>query len=184
MIHTRRNFIKSLGAGAALASLPSLTVSARSAFQEKKLGVALVGLGYYAEHKLATALEVTKNCYLAGIVTGTPAKAEKWKMKYSLAEKNIYNYQTFDRIADNPDIGVVYVVLPNSMHHEFVIRAAKAGKHVITEKPMAVSAKECQEMIDACKKANVKLYVGYRCHFEPHNMEAMRVGQQKVFGNV
>ena len=168
-----------------MANLPSF--SGRSEpfpFQEKRLGVALVGLGYYAEHKLATALEVTKNCYLAGIVTGTPAKAEKWKKKYNLPDKNIYNYQTFDRIADNPDIGVIYVVLPNSMHHEFVIRAAKAGKHVITEKPMAVSAKECQEMIDACKKANVKLYVGYRCHFEPHNMEAMRVGQQKVFGNV
>jgi predicted dehydrogenase len=70
------------------------------------------------------------------------------------------------------------------MHRDFTIRAAKAGKHVICEKPMALSVKECQEMIDACKTANVKLYIGYRLHFEPHTKEAMRIGQQKVFGQV
>ena len=141
-------------------------------------------MGYYAEHKLATALQETKNCYLAGIVTGKPEKAEKFKAKYNLPETSIYNYETFDRIADNKSIDIVYVVLPNSMHHEYVIRAAKARKHVITEKPMAVSVKECQAMIDACKKAGVKLSVGYRLHFEPFTQEAMRIGQQKVFGKV
>ena len=185
MKHTRRKFIKQLSAGTAALSLPAVSGLSRSfGFQEKRLGIALLGLGYYSEHRLATALQETKNCYLAGIVTGTPAKAEKWKKKYNLADKNIYDYKTFDRIADNPDIHAVYVVTPNALHHEFVIRAAKAGKHVICEKPMAVSVKECQEMIDACKKANVKLYIGYRLHFEPHNMEAMRIGQKKEFGNV
>jgi len=181
---SRREFIQKLGAGAALSSLPSVAGLAKSSFQDKKLGVALVGMGYYAEHKLATALQETRNCYLAGIVTGTPAKAERLKTKYNLADKNIYNYETFDRIVDNKDIDIIYVVLPNSMHAEYVIRAAKAGKHVITEKPMGVSVKECQQMIDACKKAGVKLSVGYRLHFEPFTQEAMRIGQQKVFGKV
>lgn len=181
---SRREFIQKVGAGAALSSLPSVAAFSKSPVQDKKLGVALVGMGYYAEHKLATALQETKNCYLAGIVTGTPAKAERLKAKYNLADKNIYNYETFDRIADNKDIDIIYVVLPNSMHAEYVIRAAKAGKHVITEKPMGVSVKECQQMIDACKKAGVKLSVGYRLHFEPFTQEAMRIGQQKVFGKV
>ena len=185
MKQTRRKFLKNVGVGTAALSLPAFTGLSRSfGFQEKKLGVALVGLGSYSEYRLAPALQETKQCYLAGIVTGTPAKAEKWKKQYNLADKNIYNYETFDRIANNPDIHAVYVVLPNSMHHEFVIRAAKAGKHVICEKPMALSVKECQEMIDACKKENVKLYIGYRLHFEPYNLEAARVGQKKEFGKV
>ena len=181
---SRREFIQKVGVGAALSGLPLAAAFSKSSFQDKKLGVARVGMGYYAEHKLATALQETKNCYLAGIVTGKPEKAEKFKAKYNLPETSIYNYQTFDRIADNKNIDIVYVVLPNSMHHEYVIRAAKAGKHVITEKPMAVSVKECEAMIDACKKAGVKLSVGYRLHFEPFTQEAMRIGQQKVFGKV
>ena len=167
-----------------MSGLPSVAAFSKSPFQEKKLGVALVGMGYYAEHKLATALQETRNCYLAGIVTGKPEKAEKFKKKYNLPDTNIYNYETFDRIADNKDIDIIYVVLPNSMHAEYVIRAAKAGKHVITEKPMGISVKECQQMIDACKKVGVKLSVGYRLHFEPFTQEAMRIGQQKVFGKV
>lgn len=155
------------------------------AFQEtKKLGVALVGLGYYSQYLLAPALQQTAHCYLAGIVTGTPSKAEAWKKQYNLPDKNIYDYKNFDHIADNKDIDIIYVVLPNSMHHEYVLRAAQAGKHVICEKPMATSVKEAQEMIAACKKANVKLSIGYRLHFEPFTQEAMRVGQQKVFGKV
>ncbi|MBL7857183.1 MAG: Gfo/Idh/MocA family oxidoreductase [Cyclobacteriaceae bacterium] len=182
---SRRKFLSRIGAGTALLSVPSITSLSSDFFQgEKKLNIALVGLGYYSEFKLATALQETKHCQLAGIVTGTAAKAEKWKKQYNLSEKNIYNYQTFDRIADNKAIDVVYVALPNSMHHEFVIRAAKAGKHVICEKPMAVSVKECQEMIDACNKAKVKLAIGYRLHSEPYTQEAMRVGQQQVFGKV
>ena len=181
---SRRKFIQKIGAGAALSGLPAVTSFSNPLFQEKKLGVALVGMGYYAEHKLATALQETRNCYLASIVTGNPEKAVKFKTKYNLPDKNIYNYENFDRIIDNKDVDIVYVVLPNSMHAEYVIRAAKAGKHVITEKPMAVSVKECQAMIDACKKAGVKLSVGYRLHFEPFTQEAMRIGQQKIFGKV
>jgi predicted dehydrogenase len=182
--YSRRKFLSQLTATGALLSLPTIQTQAKAVLQTKKLGVALVGLGYYAEHKIATALQETQYCELKGIVTGTPAKAAKWKEKYNLPDSSIYSYDTFDRILDNKNIDVVYVVLPNSMHREFVIRAAKAGKHVITEKPMAVSVKECEEMIAACKKANVKLYVGYRMQFEPHTQAAMRIAQQKEFGAV
>jgi predicted dehydrogenase len=183
--YTRRNFLSKVGLGATVMSLPLLSYS-KEKFQKdnKKLGIALVGLGYYAERLLAPALAETEHAYLAGIVTGTPAKAEKWKKQFNIPDKNVYTYQTFDQIKDNKDIDVIYVVLPNSMHHEYVIRAAQAGKHVICEKPMAVSVKECEEMIAACKKANVKLSIGYRLHFEPFTQEAMRVGQKQEFGKV
>lgn len=179
---SRREFLSRMGMGTAMLSMPSVNTFAVG--QENKLGFALVGLGVYSSTKLAPALQETQNCYLAGVVTGSPEKANQWKSKYNIPGSNVYDYKTFDRIADNRDIDIVYVVLPNSMHHEYVIRAAKAGKHVICEKPMALSSKECQEMIDACKKADVKLSIGYRCHFEPYNQEAIRVGQQKVFGSV
>src|SRR5258708_40156562 len=89
---------------------------------KKKLGVALVGVGYYSSALLAPALQLTEHCYLAGVVTGTPAKAEKWKKQYGLVDKNIYSYDDFDKIATNPDIDVVYVVLPPSMHAAYSIR--------------------------------------------------------------
>src|SRR5687767_10304926 len=106
---------------------------------EKRLGIALVGLGKYSEEELAPALQETKHCRLAGIVSGSPEKVNKWQDKYSIPDKNIYDYSNFDDIERNPDIDIVYVVLPNAMHAEYVIRAAKAGKHVICEKPMGVS---------------------------------------------
>jgi predicted dehydrogenase len=182
---SRRNFISKVAFGASLLTVPSFYRShAGNPLAEKKLGVALVGLGSYSEHRLAPALKQTSHCELRGIVTGTSSKVEKWKKAYSLSDKNIYTYETFDRIAKNPDIDIVYVVLPNSMHHEYVLRAAKAGKHVICEKPISVSVKEAEEMVKACKEAGVRLFVGYRLHFEPFNQEAMRVGQKKEFGNV
>ncbi len=183
---SRRHFIQqiSLGMGATLAGTSLVSWANESKGVDKKLGVALVGLGSYAEHQLATGLEQTKNCYLAGIVTGTPSKIPKWKAKYNIPDKNIYNYDNFDRIADNKDIDIVYIVLPNSMHHEYVIRAARAGKHVMCEKPMSVSVRQAEEMIKACNEAGVQLGIGYRLHFEPFSREIMRIGQQKVFGDV
>lgn len=150
----------------------------------KKTGIALVGLGYYSRELLAPALQETEHAYLAGIVTGTPEKENIWAEKYGIPDKNIYNYENFDEIAENPDIDVVYVVLPNSMHKEFTIRAANAGKHVICEKPMAMNAAECREMILACNRNNVLLSIGYRLHYDHFNMEAMRMGQEQVFGHV
>ncbi|MGW8314960.1 MAG: Gfo/Idh/MocA family protein, partial [Bacteroidales bacterium] len=143
-----------------------------------------VGLGYYSTDLLAPALQETGTAYLAGIVTGTPSKAQAWSEKYGIPEKNIYNYENFDLIADNPDIDIVYVVLPNFMHKEYTIRAARAGKHVICEKPMALNAGECWEMIDACRENGVQLSIGYRMQFEPYTQEVMRLGQEQVFGRV
>src|SRR5258705_717889 len=150
---------------------------------KNKLGIALVGLGGYSE-ELASALQETKHCRLAGIVSGTEAKREKWKEKYHLQDKNIYQYDGFDSIKDNQDIDIIYVALPNSMHAEYVIRAAAAGKHVICAKPMAVSVEECDSMIEACKNAGVLLSVGYRLHFEPHNLEMTKLARKKTYGEL
>jgi predicted dehydrogenase len=152
--------------------------------KDGKLGVALVGLGMYSEGQLAPALQKTSHCYLAGIATGNPDKLEVWKKKYNLDQDACYTYRNFDQIKDNPAIDIVYVALPNSLHAEFVIAAARAGKHVICEKPMAITVTDCDRMIAACKEAGKMLSIGYRLHFEPHNKEAMRLGQQKVFGAV
>jgi predicted dehydrogenase len=150
----------------------------------RKLGIALVGLGLYSEGELAPALQETQYCTLSGIVTGTPEKAEKWKQKYNILPANVYNYENFDQIANNPAIDIVYVVLPNLLHADFVVRAAKAGKHVICEKPMATTTADAERMIAACKAAGRQLSVGYRLHFDPYNREMMRLGQEQVFGSV
>lgn len=185
-LNSRRDFIKKSAIG-----ISGLTIMNNSfglptilSGKQKKVGIALVGLGYYSTDVLAPALQETSTAYLAGIVTGTPAKEEIWAEKYNIPEKNIYNYQNFDEIEKNKDIDIVYIVLPNSMHKEYTIRAAEAGKHVICEKPMAINANECREMIRACKENNVKLSIGYRLHFEPYTQEVMRLGQEKVFGDV
>ena len=193
LVEDRRKFIRklTLGVGSTLfaASLFESTIAKsmthpQSSSQNKKLGIALVGLGQYSAKQLAPALQETKNCYLAGIVTGTPSKIDDWKDKYDIPDKNVYNYENFDQIAQNKDIDIVYVVLPVSMHKEFTIRAAKAKKHVICEKPMAMNAAEAQEMVDACKANGVQLAIGYRLHFEPFNKRVMELGQQKVYGKV
>ena len=185
-IESRRTFIKKASTAAAtVMSYPFLASCATGIKQDKdKLGIALVGLGYYSTDLLAPALQETQHSYLAGIVTGTPSKEKIWQDKYGIPKKNTYNYSNFDSIADNPDIDIVYVVLPNSMHAEYTIRAAKAGKHIICEKPMALNAAECEAMIKACKDNNVALSIGYRMHFEPHTQEVMRIGQEQELGPV
>lgn len=192
--YSRRKFIRQISASAlAIGSISQVScgISENEKMQKMneqkakgKYGIALVGLGKYSEGQLAPALQEARQCYLAGIVTGTPAKGEKWKNKYRIPEKNIYDYSTFDKIRDNDDIDIIYIVLPNSMHTEYVIRAARAGKHVICEKPMAVTVEDCDRMIEACKKAGVMLSIGYRLHFEPHNLEMMRIGKDKDFGEI
>lgn len=179
-LFSRRNFLTA-SAGLAATAAFSPYVIGRSRPKEK-LGVALVGLGYYSTDLLAPALQLTKNCYLAGIVTGTPAKAETWKKKYNIPDKNIYNYQTFDQIANNSDIDVVYVVLPPSMHREYVVRAAKAGKDVWCEKPMAPSVKDCEAMIKACADNKKKLAIGYRNLHDPNMQAWMKLAKEGPMG--
>ena len=182
---TRRNFIKKTALGFGAVTLASSTFPFQPFTEdEKKLGVALVGLGGYSKGKLAPAFEHTKYCRLAGIVTGTPAKEKEWMDQFGIPKSNVYNYQNFDRIADNPDIDIVYVVLPNSMHGDYVIRAAQAGKHVICEKPFDISVKKAAAAVEACKKAGVLLQIGYRCQYDPYHKELMRVGREKVLGDI
>ncbi|HEV8083149.1 MAG TPA: Gfo/Idh/MocA family oxidoreductase [Chitinophagaceae bacterium] len=145
------------------------------------LRVAIMGLGSYGT-RVAEAMQTCTRAKLVGAISGTPSKIKAWQGKYNIPEKNCYNYENFDQVKNNPDIDAVYVITPNALHHDQVIRVAKAGKHVISEKPMALNAKEGQEMIDACKKANVKLLVGYRMHFEPHTVEVIRMRKEGEFG--
>ncbi len=181
---SRRGFIRTgaIGIGA-LALAPALSALALTKPQ-KKLGIAIVGLGSYAGGQIAPALQRTQNCYLAGLVSGHPTKAAEWAAKYNVPSKNIYNYENFDTIANNPDIDVVYVILPVALHKEYTIRAAKAGKHVLCEKPMAVTSKDCEEMIAACNKAKRMLSIGYRMHFEPYTAELIRIRKESVYGKL
>lgn len=184
---SRRTFNKKLTqglAGTALLSGMPLACGMNSGNEDKKLGIALVGLGSYSTGQLAPGLVNAAHCYLAGIVTGTPSKEQQWMKQYNIPKANVYNYENFDEIAKNDSIDIVYVVLPNSMHAEFSIRAAKAGKHVICEKPMAVSVAECDAIIAACEKAGVKLSVGYRMQSDPYTKEIKRLVKEKTFGDV
>ena len=181
---TRRTFIKNTVAGFAALSVSKGFPSILIPKVKEKLGVALVGLGYYSTDLLAPALQLTQHCYLAGIVTGTPEKAIRWQKEYDLSEKNIYNYTSFDGIANNSEIDVIYIVLPPSMHAEYVIRAANTGKHVWCEKPMALTVSECQSMIDACNKNKVKLSIGYRMHHEPNTQKIIQFRKDKKYGSI
>ena len=181
----RRQFIKGTLAGMAGLAAGSQQAFARIVIpQNRKLGVALVGLGYYSTDLLAPALQQTEHCYLAGIVTGTPAKAEKWKRQYNIPDKNIYDYGNFSAIANNPAIDVIYIVLPPSMHAEYSIKAAEAGKHVWCEKPMAMTAAECERMITAADKNRVQLTVGYRMHHEPNTQKIMKFAKDLPYGKL
>lgn len=163
---------------------PCMKEAANQQTAKQKLGIALVGLGNYSKGQLAPALQQTRNCYLAGIVTGSGDKAAQWRNEYHIPENNIYNYENFDSVNNNPDIDIIYVVLPNALHAEYVIRAARAGKHVICEKPMAITVEECDRMIAVCKEAAKMLSIGYRLHFEPHNQEMMRLGKDEIYGPI
>lgn len=150
----------------------------------RKLGYAIVGLGGYGLGRIIPQLARCTHSRLAGVVSGDAAKARQVAAEHGVPDRSIYSYATFDRIRDNPDIDIVYVCLPNSMHAEYTIRAAKAGKHVMCEKPMAISVAECEAMIAACKAADRKLMIGYRCHFEATNLEAMRLARSGAAGRI
>tara|TARA_B100000963_G_scaffold248095_1_gene217263 strand:+ start:60949 stop:62034 length:1086 start_codon:yes stop_codon:yes gene_type:complete len=180
----RRKFNQSLANTITAMSLSPSFAYIPNGFGKKKLGIALVGLGNYASRQLAPALMETNMCKLKGIVTGTPSKIDLWKKTYNLENHQIYNYDNFDNIADNDEIDIVYVVLPNHMHKAFTIRAFRAGKHVICEKPMAMNAQEATQMIEEGKKTNRELFIGYRLHYEPHHREIIRLCQTEEFGKI
>ncbi|NWK94473.1 glucose-fructose oxidoreductase [Sphingobium lactosutens] len=166
---SRRELLGGLGAGMMLAGMAARAATAPS----RRIGYAVVGLGSYATRQIMPNFAGCDHARLVALVSGTPAKLEQYGAQYGIPSTHRYSYADFDRIRDNPDIDAVYVVLPNSLHAEYSIRAAQAGKHVMCEKPMAVSAAECEAMIAACRKAGKKLMIGYRSRFEPYNRLAI-----------
>ncbi|MGY4383977.1 putative dehydrogenase [Pedobacter sp. UYP24] len=188
-MNTRRNFLQNIGLSTLMLQLTPLNswaennILTNERYDGPVLRVAIMGLGSYGS-RVADAMQACTKAKLVGVISGTPSKIKDWQSKYNIPEKNCYNYQNFDQIKNNPDIDAVYVITPNALHHNQVIRVAKAGKHAICEKPMAVNAKEGQEMVDACKKAKVKLLVGYRMHFEPRTLEVIRMRNAGEFGKI
>ncbi len=182
---TRRDFLGKMSLTALslpiLYSPTSLFAACEQPYDGPMLRVAIMGLGSYGT-RVAKAMVDCKRAKLVGVISGTPSKILKWQATYDIPQKNCYNYDDFDAIKDNPDIDAVYIITPNALHCGQAIRVAKAGKHVICEKPMAINAEEAERMVNACKDAKVKLLVGYRMHFEPKTVEVIRMRQAGEFG--
>ncbi|NYZ63216.1 Gfo/Idh/MocA family protein [Luteimonas deserti] len=178
---SRRRALQALVlAGAATALPKGFAVSP----QARRLGVALVGLGGYSRDLLAPALQLTRHCRLAGIVTGSPDKVPAWQAEYGIPDSGVYSYDDMHRIADNPDIDVVYIVTPNHLHKPLTLAAANAGKHVWCEKPMAMDAGEAESMVRACRDNKVQLAIGYRMQHEPNTRRFMAMAQERPFGRI
>jgi predicted dehydrogenase len=188
-MNSRRKFLQKVTASAfALPLMPELVQNRKSVYpaapyQGRRLRVAIMGLGSYGT-RVAEAMRDCKRARLVGVISGTPSKIKDWQQKYDIPEKNCYNYENFDRIKDNPDIDAVYIITPNGLHKDQAIRVAHAGKHVISEKPMAINAADAQEMVNGCKKAGVRLLVGYRMHLEANTLEIVRMRNEGEFGKV
>ncbi len=153
---------------------------------KRRIRYAIVGMGHIAQVAVLPAFaHARRNSQLAAIVSGDRTKRREIASRYHVDQ--VFDYDQFDdclRLVD-----AVYIALPNSMHAEYTIRAARAGVHVLCEKPMAVTVGECRQMINACRKGNVKLMIAYRLHFESLNLAAIdlarrgRLGELKFFNS-
>jgi predicted dehydrogenase len=184
---TRRDFLRATGvtmaAAVPAAGLPlGATQAQPTTPPAKTFGYAVVGIGGLSISDILPAFAHTKHARLTGLVSGTPDKVKAIAAQYGVPDKGIYSYDTYDRIADNPDIDAVYIVLPNNMHADYTIRAHKAGKHVLVEKPMANTVKDCEAMIAAGKAANKHLAVAYRLRFEPYTQAMIKMVRDKELG--
>jgi predicted dehydrogenase len=178
---SRREFSRLGAMGLAARMLPSVGSAAQGS--DRKIGYCVIGLGTIADHFMRGIL-VSSNSKIAGLVSGHRDKAERIAAHYGVPTSSIYSYEDMDRIRDNKAIDAVYVALPNSMHAEYTIRSAKAGKHVLCEKPMSTTVKEAEDMIAACKAANVKLMIAYRLQYEPLNLKAVKLIRDGALGEV
>jgi predicted dehydrogenase len=190
---TRRGFIAKVGQGLVAANVAAALFKDAAAQQPqlivpeppgKKLGWAVVGLGNLAIHQILPAFAQCEKSKVVALVSGHPDKANKLALRYDVNPKNIYNYENYDSIKDNPEVDVIYIVLPNGMHAEYTVRGLQAGKHVLSEKPMANTPAECQSMIDAAHKADRKLMVAYRLRYEPFTQELIRMAREQELGPV
>jgi len=187
---TRRRFLTRLGQGVAATSVSASMLKTAAAQLRvpdppgKKLGYAIVGLGSLSINQILPAFALCEHSKPVAFVTGHPDKAAKLGPRYGIDPKNVYSYENYDTIRDNPLVDIIYIVLPNSMHAEYTIRGLKAGKHVLCEKPMATSVADCEAMIAAAKQANRKLMIAYRCQYEPFNREMVRIARAKEYGRL
>ena len=185
---TRRGFIGKVGQGILAASVAGSVLESAHADlvvpdpPGKRVGWAIVGLGSLAINQILPAFAKCEKSKVVAFVSGHPDKANKLALRYGVNAKNIYNYQNYDTIRDNPEVDVIYIVLPNGMHAEYTIRGLQAGKHVLCEKPMANTPDDCERMVAAGKKADKKLMIAYRCRYEPYNREAIRRAQSRELG--
>lgn len=151
---------------------------------EQRVGFAVVALGRVSLEEVLPAFAECDKAKLVALVSGDPEKLRLTARQYGIAPAACYDYAGFDRIRDDPAIRAVYIAVPNGLHRDFTERAARAGKHVLCEKPMANSSAEARAMIAACARANVKLMIAYRIQFEPHNLRLRRFVQEQTFGRL
>lgn len=187
----RREFLKQAASVATLAAISNqaFTQSSGSAAEpaasgNRTIGYCIVGLGGISMGEFMPGLRLAKQSKVVALVSGHRAKADRVAAQYGISPHAIYNYENYDTIRDNPEIDAVYIALPNGMHAEYTIRAANAGKHVLCEKPMANSVQECEQMIAACRHANRKLMIAYRCQYEPTNLKAIELLRQGYAGKL
>jgi len=149
---------------------------------EERVGVAVVGLGRIAINEMLPAFQQSKHAKVTALVTGDREKGLKIARQYHIPESAVLDYKDFDKLAGMADVKSVYIALPNHMHLEYTVRAARAGKHVLCEKPMANSADECQKMIDACRKAGRQLMIAYRSQYEQLDRALVNMVRDKKLG--
>ena len=178
----RRNFARLSALALAATQVPSLAQD--PATGQRPIGYAAIGLGTISDIFMRACAK-SATAKITALVTGHPeTKGKHYAAMYAIPESSVYTYETFDRIRENKDVDAVYVGLPNSMHREYTVRAAQLDKHVLCEKPMAISSTECSEMIAACRTANVKLMIAYRVHYEPTHLETQRLIQSGALGQL
>jgi predicted dehydrogenase len=149
---------------------------------EKKIRYAVIGIGSIAQEAVLPAFPNARNSELKALVSGDDRKREELGKKYGL--RRTYTYEQYDQCLSSGEIDAVYIALPNHLHREYTERAARAGIHVLCEKPLAPNEDECQEMIDAARKAGVYLMTAYRLHFEEANLQAVGICQSGKLGDV
>ncbi len=179
---SRRDFTKLAGLTAATSLAPRVLRAQSTG--GKKIGYCIVGLGRISVDHFMPGVLQSQHGQVTGLVSGTPEKAQKLAAQYNIPATSVYSYEQYDRMRDNPAIDAVYIGLPNSQHAEFTIRAAKAGKHVLCEKPMATTVADSRAMIAACAAANKKLMIAYRCQLEPVNLKAIELIRSGALGQV
>ena len=151
---------------------------------DQRTGYAIVGLGRLSLGQILPAMGKSKYSKPVALVSGDREKASKIALQYGIKQSAIYDYASYDRIAENSEVKAIYIVLPNSMHAEYVVRGAKAGKHILCEKPMATSVRDCERMISACKSANVKLMIAYRSQYESYDRAMIKMIREGKFGTL